>query len=182
MPLDFAVSYKNKEIPELIRNKFKTLTSTEISVNNYDNLNKKSVKSKNFDIFFPHHSQDEIRNKFKNRINRFYEILESDKRVLFIRKNHFDIPMTGEDAHLIKESIEEVNPKLNFKLLVVNEKYPDDTIENIEDDKIIYKTFIGTHRSCNSEKAEDGQGFNTCSRSHITRKMWKDLLLELYYD
>ena len=104
LPLDFAVSYKNKEISDLIKGKFKNLTSTGTpAINNYDNLNKESVKSKDFNIFFPHHSQNEIKNKFNKRIERFYEILESDKRVLFIRKNHFDIPITKEDSLPIKE-------------------------------------------------------------------------------
>jgi len=159
LPFDFAVSYDNKEIAELIRSNLESLTETNIGINKYDNLGKKSVKVKGYNIFFPHNTQEEIKIKFKKRISIFCNHLKSNKRLLFIRKNHFDIPIPKEDAINIRNSISEANPNLIFDLLIVNELFIDDKPEKFNEHALYHRAFFGTGRSCNSENRENGQGF-----------------------
>lgn len=131
-PFDWNVTFL-EYIFECFNNKFSNFD--EIFKNTtFDNLG--HVNYKNI-CYFYHDKKNiidnEIIDKYKRRGERLNNLLNSNKRILFIRK---DKQATTKDMILLKELIIKKYPNLKFKILLLH----NDKNEKInDDDYIIYK-------------------------------------------
>ena len=113
----------------------------------------------NNDIYF-YHDRKKITNslklKYQKRSLRLHNLLNENKKILFVRKSHTD---KIEDIKLLKNTIIKNYPNLKFKILFINNT----KLENFNDDLIICKykdsdCFIylfkeGIHTHTNKKKA-----------------------------
>ena len=129
-PFDWNVT-KLEFIIDCFTNKFNNFN--EIFINCEKSGNGK-LKYKNKIYFYhePKKLNDNFKKKYLIRSNRLINLLDDDKKILFVRKAPFD---TIDNILILKNIINNNFPKLNFKILLIN------NIKNICNDKFIIHVF-----------------------------------------
>lgn len=128
-PFDWNITSLNFII-ECFKNKFQ----------NFENIINDCIPSKNGklkyknDIYFYHDITKEIKEKYIKRGLRLHNLLNEDKKILFVRKAPNDLI---QDIKFLKKTIQENYPNLNFKILLLNNIEN----ENINDEHIIHKYY-----------------------------------------
>ncbi len=120
-----------------------------------DNGNKETFHAKNIYNTMSYHdfsskesfdSQiDIVKEKYERRIDRFYEVLKSGKKITFIRDEHCPQKLTTDDINDFISVILNINSEIDFRIIIVchnpNNIHTLDHITMSEDykDKVIIK-------------------------------------------
>jgi hypothetical protein len=93
--------------------------------------NKKHIcRINNYQIYSPHYSLDDFREKSGRRIERFYKTINSNDSILFLRKYHLDETFVLDDIHKFVQIIKNINKNCNFTLLIVIEGFLSESDRN----------------------------------------------------
>jgi hypothetical protein len=136
-PLDWNVCTIDF-VKEYFESKFNCL---ETFIENSEPISRVGIMGVKDYIYFQHDSRHKISkgmiNKYRKRNLRLNNLLESDSKILFVRKWPSD---TVSDMIELKAIINSVYPNLKFKILIVN---------NIKDEIVNDKSII--HHYCDSD-------------------------------
>lgn len=151
-PFDWCYTDTFDIIINLIKNNFHEITNcTHKSILYPDNtLAAKGKCLKNYDMFVGHYKErwNEIS---KRRISRFLNLLKnSSEKLIFVRKNHIHQKITNEQVNSFKSCISEINPNLNFELLIVQEYFLNEEIKILKN--CIFHSVISDHPNQQSGK------------------------------
>lgn len=99
---------------------------------------------KQYDMFVGHY-----KNKWGNigprRAERFMNLIKtSDEKLIFVRKSHLHNRIITQEVDDFKKCIVDINPELNFEVLIVNEFLTTDTVFTVEN--CIYYPLINESR------------------------------------
>jgi len=72
---------------------------------------------------------DEFINKYQRRINRFMDLLNSDEEIIFVREELRKVNINKINNFI--NSIQNVNPNINFKLVIISNYEIDYEIDNV---------------------------------------------------
>jgi hypothetical protein len=96
--------------------------------------------SGNLDICFPHGASQ------LTQINNFRKLMKSDKKILFLIKNHINDNTTIKEAELLIQTLKSISSTITFEILIVNEyldTYTGEYINNYPSECKLYNV-IGT--------------------------------------
>lgn len=69
------------------------------------------------DFYFDMQNYDKIKTNYKRRIERFFKLLESNKRVLFVR-----VQMNRSEAQVLDALFQRLYPKLDYTIVAVSDE------------------------------------------------------------
>ena len=125
-PFDWVSINSIQEVARTINNDFEQYLEKYIKKNIITNIYQ--LFTKHYDIVIPHHSDEEFKKMFSEKIDNLRNLFKSEMNVLFILKCHKHNRCTPEEAINIITTIRSKAPKLSFTLFIVIE-YENEEIE-----------------------------------------------------
>jgi len=98
---------------------------------------------KDFKIWLSHYTKEQAVDICSRRHQRMIDIIKSDKKILFLRVNHYSDNINVELLNDFDRVVKKINPDVNYKILVVDEYPTHNEIQEKHHPNMIYKYYVG---------------------------------------
>lgn len=143
-PFNWLLTSTPNEMIEMLEKKFKPFGYLDDKI--VPDLKMRRLGIQGYNIFMPHYNPIQWKELWPRRTQRFLDFIANaneDERILFVFKSHINSKMTQEQFDKLVEIFHDMNPNLQYDILVVNEFLKDEEVFEItSDEHLIYKPLI----------------------------------------